>query len=1329
MAAPASPEPPGEPPASQPSTKQPVSFASVVQNKHVLTKYDLQISNTEGQRSVEIPDEVFVNPSPLWEDFVIGRFLFKILKFDDGFEVDMWNIADIPMVVSKWTPYTEEDIPELKPIPIWVHLKNVPMNMFSWKGLSFITSAVGEPKHLHPETAACSTFDIAKVFVNADLSKELPKTINFSKNGQESLVEFNYPWLPPRCSTCDKWGHLDTSCVINKKRVEGNKESETSVQTEEPEVAITSESPADAGDTGSGAKDKVVEKVVDVNSEQWTEVSPSKVGRSPHKPNVREVESSHISQAKFSILSSNEEEGEIVETETENLELVHITIQEQAQASQASLPSNHPELNQQARKETTDSSLRPSLPRDSKNKHRFLTETSTQANKDTPMKLGEGGRYALNTVEERKSLWADLRTHQDSPMFRNKPWLIMGDFNETLDDEEHSNSEVAPVTTSGMRDFQEIVRYCSFSDLGGHGPLFTWCNKRDEGIVCKKLDRVLMNDAWLYKYSQAYSVFEAGGCSDHLRCRVQINVQETKRKRPFKFMNSLGKMPEFLPLVGDHWSRTDTLFHSTSALFRFSKKLKAWKPGIRELSKQKFGGLSVRVNQAYQILCEKQSETHLQPTSENIRQEAEALERWQTVATLEEEFYKQKSKLHWLEEHDQGSAVPKWRESEHARSLASLFIVAIQSFFITGFLPKGLNTTILALIPKKLDASEMKDYRPISCCNIIYKVISKIIANRLKRLMPQLIAPNQSAFVKDRLLMENLLLATELVKDYHTVSISARCALKIDISKAFDSVQWPFILNTLSAMHFLPKFIHWINLCVTTASFSVQVNGELAGFFRSSRGLRQGCSLSPYLFVICMNVLSKKLDGAAQRRDIGYHPKCQNLPLTHLSFADDIMVFTDGKKRSLISTVEGVLQVFESFAKISGLRISLEKSIIFMAGVPQAERELILSDFTFAAGQLPVRYLGLPLLSKGMTRADYQPLIEKIRASISSWTVRHISYAGRLQLIRSVLMSICNFWLTAFRLPSSCIVELEKIFSAFLWSGPDLNPRKTKIAWNIVTRKKMEGGLGLRPLKESNIVSCLKLIWRVLSSSDSIWGKWIRMTLLRKESFWSVKENYSSGSWMWRKLLKLRPLASQFHKVEVRDGVGTSFWFDHWSTQGRLIELLGPRGSIDMGIPLHAGMDEVLRSHRRRRHRQIVLNRVEDELEVLKNQSTSGGDIVKWKSRTDAYKPRFSAQVWEALVKGILRDQYTTDWNRILRLANNRVFDKVTLFLLRYAIHATMYGLWRERNARRHGDTPSPPLRLIKFLDKIVRNRLSTIRSQGDKVYDEGLTIWFGTRV
>ena len=686
-------------------------------------------------------------------------------------------------------------------------------------------------------------------------------------------------------------------------------------------------------------------------------------------------------------------------------------------------------------------------------------------------------------------------------------------------------------------------------------------------------------------------------------------------------------MDAFLPLVSEFWSTTPRLFHSTSALFRFSKKLKNLKPLIRELGKMKLGNLTKKAKEAHEVLCEKQKNTLSIPSEVSIQEEAVAYERWIYVASLEEDFLKQRAKLHWLDVGDQnnktfhnaiksrqaqntireircqnGSTVTQQQDikeeavrffseflnqipedysgatMEELRELIGFqcsveecnlleeevtgeeitkvlfampankspgpdgypselfktawsiisqdFIISVQSVFRYGFLPKGVNSTILALVPKKSDSLEMRDFRPIACCNVIYKVVSKIIANRLKRILPRIISANQSAFIKGRLLLENVLLASELVKDYHKDGVSPRCVMKIDISKAFDSVQWNFVLQSLEAMGFPMRFIHWIKLCITNPSFSVQVNGELAGYFQSRRGLRQGCSLSPYLFVLCMNILSLKIDQAVSMKKFKLHPRCKALSLTHLCFADDLMVFVEGTKES----IEGALYVFGEFAKWSGLKISIEKSTVYMAGVDDEEKRRILVNFPFAEGTLPVRYLGLPLMTQAMRRPDYLPLIERVRSRLGTWTCRHLSYAGRLQLIKSVLVSMINFWASVFRLPSKCVKELKQICASFLWSGPVLKSSGAKVSWNEICKLKSEGGLGLRSLKEVNIVYGLKLIWRMLSG-DSLWGSWVKTNLLKEKSFWEVKANMQVGSWMWRKMLKLRPLAKSFYKV------------------------------------------------------------------------------------------------------------------------------------------------------------------------------------------------------
>ena len=567
------------------------------------------------------------------------------------------------------------------------------------------------------------------------------------------------------------------------------------------------------------------------------------------------------------------------------------------------------------------------------------------------------------------------------------------------------------------------------------------------------------------------------------------------------------------------------------------------------------------------------------------------------------------------------------------------FVIAVQSFFKTGFLPKGINSTILALIPKKEDSRTMKDFRPISCCNVIYKVISKILANRLKIILPKFISPNQSAFVKDRLLMENVLLASELVKSYHKDSVSARCALKIDISKAFDTVQWPFLLSALTALGFPSGYIVWIEKCISLASFSVQINGKLAGYFNSKRGLRQGCALSPYLFVICMEVLSKMLDRAAVQRKFGYHPYCQDLQLTHLSFADDLLIFSDGRR----SSVDGILDVFKGFAEASGLHISMEKSTLYLAGLNDTEKLDMLSQYTFSNGDLPVRYLGLPLLTKQMTAQDYAPLIEKIRSRISSWTARFLSFAGRLQLIASVIHSLTNFWISAFRLPKKCIQEIDSLCAA-LWSGPELSTKKAKVSWKDCCKPKDEGGLGLRLIKEANDVSCLKLVWRIMSSKTSLWVRWINRYLIRKNSFWSVKDSSSLGSWMWKKILKYRALAMGFLKVEVNNGLSTSFWFDRWSPLGRLIDLTNGRGMINLGVKLTDTVEKALRHHRRRRHREEIFNVTEEKVTALRLQGLNQNeDVHLWKTGDNNYTTHFSSKATGNLIRA---EQAKVNWSK-----------------------------------------------------------------------------------
>lgn len=305
--------------------------------------------------------------------------------------------------------------------------------------------------------------------------------------------------------------------------------------------------------------------------------------------------------------------------------------------------------------------------------------------------------------------------------------------------------------------------------------------------------------------------------------------------------------------------------------------------------------------------------------------------------------------------------------------------VAIQSFFTYGKLEPSWNSTAVTMIAKVANAERVSEFRHISCLNAVYKVIAKLLARRLQNLLPEMIQVNQTAFVKDRQIVENVLLASELVQGYNKSGISKRGMLKIDLQKAFDSIEWSFVLDILAATGFPTKYIQWISQCIKTTRFSILVNGELCGYFKGKKGLRQGDPLSPYLFVIGMDIFSRLLDLRFQSGQIGYHPKASNPKVSHLIFADDVMVFFDGEHSSL----QAIVNLLDYFSNISGLVMNRNKTDLFLAGTTMADQIMLSTGFGFSLGALPVRYLGLPLLPNALTRSDCEPLVQKVKKGCS----------------------------------------------------------------------------------------------------------------------------------------------------------------------------------------------------------------------------------------------------------------------------------------------------------------------------------------------------------
>lgn len=488
---------------------------------------------------------------------------------------------------------------------------------------------------------------------------------------------------------------------------------------------------------------------------------------------------------------------------------------------------------------------------------------------------------------------------------------------------------------------------------------------------------------------------------------------------------------------------------------------------------------------------------------------------------------------------------------------------AVREFFSSGRILQQWNATTLVLIPKFSNASRTTDFRPISCLNTMYKVIAKLLSSRLQKLLSHVISSSQSAFLPGCLLSENVLLATEIVHGYNRRNIEPRGLLKVDLRKAFDSVRWDFIISALRAMAIPEKFINWIFQCISTPTFTLSVNGSTGGYFKSTRGLRQGDPLSPYLFVLAMEVFSKLLHSRFDAGYIHYHPQTSDLSISHLMFADDVMVFFDGG----CSSLHGISEALDDFASWSGLHVNKDKTHLFLAGIDHSESHSI-AGFGFPMGSLPIRYLGLPLMSRKLRIAEYEPLLDKLTNRFRSWAVKSLSFAGRVQLIASVISGVVAFWISTFVLPLGCLKKIEALCSRFLWSGNIDASKGAKVAWSNVCLPKLEGGVGLRRYTVWNKTLCLRLIWLLFAETGSLWSAWHKHHHIGIKSLWEIEAS-PRDSWTWRMILKLRPIAERFLKHVIGNGVNTSFWFDSWTPMGPLIKLLGVEGPRALRLPLN----------------------------------------------------------------------------------------------------------------------------------------------------------------
>ena len=398
-------------------------------------------------------------------------------------------------------------------------------------------------------------------------------------------------------------------------------------------------------------------------------------------------------------------------------------------------------------------------------------------------------------------------------------------------------------------------------------------------------------------------------------------------------------------------------------------------------------------------------------------------------------------------------------------------------------MPKGCNASFIALVPKKRNSLGMEDYRHISLVACVYKIISKILANRLKSVLPKIIDYSQSAFIKERGLLDSILVANEVVEEYRAKN-KRLAIIKVDYEKAYDSVSWEFLYYMMVRLGFCARWIGWIKECLESSTVSILVNGSPTKEFCPKKGLRQGDPMAPFLFLIVAEGLAGMVRQAVKKKlYYGVHVGSKAINVGLLQFADDTLFMCEAK----IQNAWVIKSILRSFELASGLRVNFFKTKIGGVGLEATLLKQFSNILNCKHMKIPFMYLGMPIGGNPRKSQFWQPVINKVRNRLSSWKGKLISVAGRVCFIKSVISALPLYYMSFFKMPKSVEKELIKIQRNFLWGWGSEARKIAWVSWENICKPKEMGGLGIRDIGNFNIALLAKWKWKIMEYGNRSW--------------------------------------------------------------------------------------------------------------------------------------------------------------------------------------------------------------------------------------------------
>nr|XP_025662026.1 uncharacterized protein LOC112757684 [Arachis hypogaea] len=628
---------------------------------------------------------------------------------------------------------------------------------------------------------------------------------------------------------------------------------------------------------------------------------------------------------------------------------------------------------------------------------------------------------------------------------------------------------------------------------------FTWFR----GCSCSCLDRALVSVEWLEEFPETRLQGGSRGLSDH--CLIIVEEQRMKGDpRPFRSLDAWFIHDGFLRMVKEEWRGLGEL--------QFIDKLKELTDPLRSWHKHNFGEMKNKILK-FEEEIKKVDDMESSPllgfrdglVGRIDEEESVSLEVMPSAEEIRQAVWDcESSKTPGCDGFNMNFIKRCWDE------IGTEFTGAVMGFFQTVRLPADSNIMWVALAPKFTGAKEMKDLKPISMVGCVYKVISKVLVRRMRAVMPGLVGETQSTFVQGRRIHDGALIACETMHCLKRIKGKA-AIIKLDFQKAYDRVKMGFVDIVLEKMGFGRRWRTWVMECVTTASMSVLINGSPSKSFKIERSLRQGDLLSPFLFVLVVDVLHRMIGEAVRNGRISPLVVGRDrVKLSHLQFPDDTILFYPPDDE----TMQNYKRLLRWFELMSGLSINFDKSSLISLNCEEQWVQRMCRLWGCKEGTLPVKYLGVPLGANPRLVKTWKPIIDKVEEKLSLWKAKVLNKAEKLVLIKSVLNSLPVYYLSLYKMPKAIAEKLISLQRRFLWSKEDGRQGMVLVKWELVQAPKKFGGLEVGDAMVRITVLLFKWWWRFAKEECPLWKKVVIQEGMLSEDVTS----YSFTKTIWKGL-------------------------------------------------------------------------------------------------------------------------------------------------------------------------------------------------------------------